>query len=94
MCWNAVKHALDANVLVDVRPVDALAGADKSKACSLTGCRPGEAPRPSQRNADDPAVRETRDELVCGNPDMLDAGLGANRSVHAMPSESLVCATR
>jgi len=35
MRWDAVKHALDADVLIDVRPMNALPGADEPKACSL-----------------------------------------------------------
>src|SRR5207249_3332625 len=35
MRWYAMKHALDTDVLVDVGPMDALAGADEAKVCSL-----------------------------------------------------------
>jgi hypothetical protein len=37
-CRDSVKHALDADVLIDIRPMDALAGADETKVRSLLGC--------------------------------------------------------
>jgi len=87
MRWYAGKHALDTEVFIDVGPMDALAGANQTKVCSLLGGRLRETPRPSERDADDPAVCETRDDLVLGDADVLDARLGASRSVHAMPPE-------
>jgi hypothetical protein len=37
MRWDAVKHALDTDVLIDVRPMNSLTGADETKVCSLLG---------------------------------------------------------
>jgi hypothetical protein len=37
MRWDAVKHALDTDVFIDVGPVNALARADEAKVCSLLG---------------------------------------------------------
>src|SRR3972149_5716993 len=56
MRWDAVKHALDTDVLVEVRPMDTLAGADETKVCSLLGSRLRQTPRPGQRNTDDSAA--------------------------------------
>jgi hypothetical protein len=33
-----MKHALDTDVLVDIRPVDALAGTDETEVGALVGC--------------------------------------------------------
>jgi len=87
--WDSMEHPLDADVLVDVRPMNTLAGADEPKARSLLGGRISETPRPREGNADDAPVGETRDDLVRGDADMLDARLDANRSVHAKPPEWL-----
>jgi len=84
-----MEHPLDADVLIDVRPMNALARADEPKARSLPGSRIRETPRPREGNADDAPVGETRDDLVRGDTDVLDARLGANRSAHAMPPEWL-----
>jgi hypothetical protein len=37
MRWDAMEHALNTDVFIDVRPMDALAGADETKVCSLLG---------------------------------------------------------
>src|SRR5439155_17082078 len=84
-CRGCVKHALDADVLINVRPVDTLPRADQSEVGTLGRGRVRESPRPSQRNTDNPAVCEARDDLVFRNSNLTDEGVSARRSGHTMP---------
>lgn len=49
---STMKHALYAEILVNVRPVNSLAGSDETKLCPLCGLGFSQAPGPSQRHAD------------------------------------------
>ncbi len=51
-----MKLPLDADVLIDIRPVDSLARADETKVSSLCGRRFGQPPRPGKWHIDDSAV--------------------------------------
>ena len=37
--WHTMKHPFDANVLIDIRPVNSLPVADYSPPCALSGSR-------------------------------------------------------
>lgn len=47
---STAKHAVDADIFVDVRPVNAFAYTDDFKSAALLGCSVGQAPRPSNRD--------------------------------------------
>jgi hypothetical protein len=86
-----MKHPFDTDVLVDIRPVDALTRTDETEVGPLLRCGVRETPRPGQGNADNPTVCKTRHDFILGDVRVLDAGLDASRhSVHAMPPESVI----
>jgi len=37
MRWDAVKHTLDTDILIDVRPMNPLTGPDETEVCPLLG---------------------------------------------------------
>jgi hypothetical protein len=81
---NPMKHPLYAVVLTNLRPVDRLTCADEAKVCSLHRRHLGQPPRPSQRHTDHAAVHQMRDNLVCRNPRLFNAGIAAKQcSCHA-----------
>lgn len=49
---DAVEHAMDADVLVEVGPMHAFAAADDLVILALLWCRAGEPPGPDERHAD------------------------------------------
>jgi hypothetical protein len=79
-----VEHAADADVFVNVGPVDAFAGADDLKVLSLLECRTGKPPRPHERHADRAAVQQMRRDGIVGDFDRVDAGF-ARRDAHPRP---------
>jgi len=68
-----MKQALYAEVLVNVRPVNALAGSDQTKVCSLHGRGFGQPPGPGQRYADHTPVGQVGGDPVLGHTDVLNA---------------------
>ena len=83
-----MKHALDTDVFIDIRPVDALTGTDDTEVCALLLCGVRETPRPGQRNANDSPVHKTRHDFILGDVSILDAWLDAScHSAHAIPPE-------
>ena len=89
MRGDAVKHTLGTDVLIDVRPMNPLTGPDETEMCPLLRSSLRETPGPGQRNADDAAACKMRDDLVVGDPHVLDAWLSAGHNVDAMPPASL-----
>ena len=64
--WHARKHSVDADVLVNVGPMNSKAIANNLEVVSLSCCGVGESPRPGQWHADRAAIDEMgRDQLVC-----------------------------
>ena len=87
MSGDAIKHAFDADVLVDIRPMYSLTGPDKTEIRPLLPGGLRQSPRPSKRHADYTTVGEVRDDLVLCDAHVLDARVVASRNVHAMPLE-------
>ena len=53
-----MKHPLNAEIFVDLRPMDSMAIADNLVVVSLGWSRVAEPPRPCQRHTDDAPVNE------------------------------------
>ena len=83
-----MKHAFDADVFVDVRPVDTLAAADDAKVQALRRACLGKTPRPGERNADHAPVDQMSSDLVTGDPHLLDARIATGRNAHAFANRS------
>ena len=83
-----MKHALYADVLVHVGPVDALTRSDDAEIRPLCLASFGEPPGPSQGNADDPPIYQLSSDLITGDTHRLDARVATGRSAHAKPPES------
>jgi len=83
MRWHAAKHPLDADVLIDIRPVNSLSGADNSPFRALSGRRFRKPPRPRQWHADNPAVNEIGRNGVGGKLDVSYTRFVINHNVHA-----------
>src|SRR6266404_1643179 len=86
-CGHSVEHALGADVLIDIRPMDTLAAADNAEVGSLSRSRLRQAPRPRERNTDHTAIDKVGDDLVLGHPDAQDPRFAASHSGHAKPPE-------
>jgi len=82
---RAREHALDAQVLVEIRPVEALAGPDQAEVRPLGRSRVRQAPRPGERQADLAAIDEPNPDAASGEPGALDARGATRRSGHARP---------
>src|SRR5918992_2429991 len=81
--WDAVKHALNAEVFIDIRPVHSLTAPDETPVRAFgRGCL-RQAPGPSERHADHPSVREVGGDLVLGDAHILNMRIVASRSGHA-----------
>src|SRR6266850_607287 len=61
---DPIEHAFDTDVLVDVRPVHALAGPDEAELRALLERGLRESPRPGKWDADNSAVYEVRDDFI------------------------------
>ena len=85
---DAVQHAPHADVFVQVGPPRAFARAYEMDVRALLRCCLGQAPRPRQRDADGPAVREDRRDLVVRNGHGLHERLRSRRSARPMHSVS------
>ena len=83
-----MQHPLDADVFVDIRPVDTLARADEAEIRALLGRGFRESPGPSKRDADDAPICETSSDLIGSDLNILDPRIIVSRSVHAMSPES------
>ena len=60
-----MKHPLNAEIFVDLRPMDSMAIADNLVVVSLGWSRVAEPPGPCQRHTDDTPVNEMEcDQLV------------------------------
>lgn len=78
-----MQHAFDADVLVDVRPVDADAIADQLPMVALSRSRFGESPRPGERYAHGAAIDEVSRDFGLADTQVGDAGFNTvhgNRS--------------
>jgi hypothetical protein len=62
-----MQQAFDADILVNVGPMNTLPSPDQTKVRSLCGSSFGQSPGPSQWDADDPPVGEIRIDLVLSN---------------------------
>src|SRR5918996_4882319 len=81
---HAFEHAIDVEVLVDIRPVDAVPGGLDPVIPSLRGCGVEQTWIPFERQTDHPPVheRDAHGPIVEGDPiDPLVSDLG--RSAHA-----------
>src|SRR6266542_2817272 len=67
------QHPPGTDVFIDVRPMNPFAVSDNLKAVALRRRRPGQPPRPRQRNADGPPVGELGDDDVLGDLEGDDA---------------------
>src|SRR5205823_1288787 len=85
---NAVKHALDTQVFVDVGPVHTLSIADDFVIVTLSRRRLNESPRPYQRNADDSAVDKMKRDQIIRNSYVLNPSISVNRNAQPKPPES------
>jgi hypothetical protein len=83
-----MKQSFDADVLVNVGPMDSLAGSDETKVCPLRGRGFRQPPRPSQRHADNTTVDQIGDDLVLGHAYLLNARIVADAS-HSVHTTSL-----
>jgi hypothetical protein len=63
---NSMKHALNTQVFVNIRPMHTLAVADYLVVVSLLLAGIAKSPRPSQRDANDSPINKVeRNEVVC-----------------------------
>src|SRR5438105_9721583 len=60
-CGYALQHSAHADVLVNIRPVDALAIADELIVSPLLWLRVGQSPRPRERDANRASIHQVRD---------------------------------
>jgi predicted nucleotidyltransferase len=80
---GAVEHPLKADVLVDIRPMDALPAANETEVLALIRGSIGEPPRPGEGDSDGSPVAEASEDLIVGDFDGSDDGVGFSRSVGA-----------
>src|ERR1019366_3456814 len=81
---SSVKQAFDADVLIDLRPMNTLACPNQTKLGSLARRGFGQPPGPRQRHADYASVGQVGDDLVLSHADLLNAriAIDASHSVH------------
>src|SRR5947207_7132260 len=82
---DTAQHAFQANVLVNVGPVNSLTVPNDFPACSLLRSRIGEAPRPAERHTHNSAVGKADDYGFVGNVDGHDARISLGCSAHPKP---------
>src|ERR1700688_4065626 len=83
-----MKHALHADVLIYLRPVNPGTGADDLKSGALLGSRFGQAPGPCQWDANRSTVDQLGRDGVIRDRHTLNAGFSVNHSAHARHAES------
>src|SRR5439155_17945927 len=81
---DTCEQSLDAEVLVDVGPMDALAVGDQLELCALPWRRVEEAREPRKRDAEFSPIVELDAELVTGDRD-LPGPWHRLRSAHSSP---------
>jgi len=79
---RAPQQSVNADVLVDVWPVHSLAVSDDLPPCPLLGGSLREAPRPLERDADNPAIREVGDDSLVGHAHRSNARFSLGYSAH------------
>jgi len=85
---SSMQQALDADVFVNIGPMNSLAGSDDAQLRSLRRRGFGQPPRPRQRNADDSPVDEVGNDLVSRDADLHYARLaGTSHSARATLEE-------
>ena len=68
------KQALNADILVEVGPVDPFAPPDQPPVASLSG-RPVHEPRvPRKRHGQGPTIHQIDDQCILGDTDVLSQG--------------------
>jgi hypothetical protein len=78
-----MKHAIGADVLIDVRPVHSVSISNQRPIGSLLRFGVGEAPRPGERHADDTPVNQVGGDRLVRDIDVIDARFNADRTAHA-----------
>ena len=85
-CGSPTKQTFRAEVLVDVRPVDAKPGSRELPIVPLLRCCVEQPRKPGQWDRDRPAVGEVSAQRVVGNVDVPDSLARTRcRSTHSMP---------
>lgn len=82
---HSPKHARDADVLVDIRPVNADSVTHYLEVLSLLRSCLEKAPGPRQRHANAPSVDEHRHDLVVSNFDSAYPRFSRCRNAHSKP---------
>jgi hypothetical protein len=83
-----MQQSLDADVFVNVGPMNSLAKPYEPQVRSLRRRGFGQPPRPRQRNADDSPVDEVGNDLVSRDADLQDARVaGTSHSARATLQE-------
>lgn len=70
---DSVKHSLGTHVLINVRPVNAVAVADQRPVRPLLGRCVGQPPRPRQWDTDHASVDQACRDDVVGRLDVVDS---------------------
>jgi hypothetical protein len=82
MSGHAVEHAVCADVLVDFRPMDAVAIANQFPLLALGRRCFRESPRPCERNADHSSIDEIGRNGLVGDVHVIDSRFNADYSAH------------
>lgn len=77
---RSTKQTLYADSLLNLRPVNYLAGTDETEVCSLRARGFGQPPGPGLRHTDNPAVDQTRDNLLFRDEHFLNAEISSSYS--------------
>jgi hypothetical protein len=90
MSGLAVEHALCADILIDIRPMNPVTIANQFPVGPLCRRRFRQAPRPRQRYTDDAPVHQVGGDEFVRHFDTVDSNFNADRSAHAKPRQLLV----
>jgi hypothetical protein len=87
MSGLAVEHALCADILIDIRPMNPVTIANQFPVGPLCRRRFRQAPRPRQRYTDDAPVHQVGGDEFVRHFDTVDSNFNADRSAHAKPRQ-------
>src|SRR5206468_8896691 len=82
-CRDPLKHAFDAEIFIEVGPVNSLPIADDFVIVSLLRSRVTQSPRPCQRHTDDAPIHKMESNQIIGNAYLSYPRVSINRNAHA-----------
>lgn len=87
--WCATQQPFGAQILVDIRPMNAIPATTFFPMGALVGCRIKEPWIPSQRGGDGTAIHQIDDQAVLVTAHIKDSLVGdLNRNIHATSPET------